>query len=71
MHVCRSSPTVVCGREQGVYPGKYCDRIDTNTSRTTVSHTSALHPQCTGTGGRVVSGRAGMGEEGGVGVKGA
>ena len=23
--VCRSSPTVVCGREQGVYPGKYCD----------------------------------------------
>ena len=50
-----------------VYPGKYCDRIDT--SRTTVSHTSALHPQCTGTGGRVVSGRAGMGEEAGVGVK--
>ena len=50
MHVCRSSPTVVCGREQGVYPGKYCDRIDT--SRTTQSYTSTLQPQRTGTGGR-------------------
>jgi len=62
--VCRSSPTIVCGRE----PKERCyKRIDT--SRTTGS--SKFHPQCTGTGGRVVSGRAGVREEGGGGVKGA
>ena len=45
------------------------EHIRIDTSRTTGS--SALHSQCIGTGGRVVSGRAGMREEGGGGVKGA